>query len=303
MKRCLCILAAVLLVGLVAAPAVAFDQPSVNLGFTSFLDGGPPAGAGWYFAEYVQYYTADTLADGPPVDPDLDVWVSLNQLLYQSEQPVLWGGTWGLDVIVPVVSIDNAVLPDNGSGLGDILVGPYIQWMKMGEAGPKFMHRVELQMLVPTGKYDNTAALNPGSNFFSFNPYWSGTYFFSPKLTASCRLHYLWNAKNSDPFIGLPGSPSETQAGQAIHANLSAAYELMPNRLRAGVNAYFFKQISDSEYDGVAVAGKEQVFGIGPGLLYSFSQDSHLFCNLYFETGAEYRPEGERINLRFVHHF
>lgn len=290
--------ACLLLAALLATPVAAFDQPSVNLGFTSFLDGGPPAGPGFYFAEYIQYYTADKLADGPAIDPDLNVWVSLNQFLYQSDQKVLFGGKWGLDVIVPIVSLDAvAAVPDNGAGMGDILVGPYLQWDPiMGENGPKFMHRVELQMLLPTGKYDSTKMLNPGSNFFSLNPYWAGTYFFSPKLTASWRVHYLWNAENND---------TNHQAGQAIHANFAAGYELMPKKLRAGINGYFLKQISSSEDSGVTTAGdpKEQVLGIGPGALYSFSQDTHLFANVYFETSAENRSEGQRFGVRLVHHF
>lgn len=295
--------ASLLLVSLLVAPVAAFDQPSVNLGFTSFMDGGPPAGPGFYFTEYIQYYTSDELVDGPPMDPELDVWVSLNQFIYQSDQELLFGGKWGLDVIVPIVSFDAAAfLDDNGTGVGDILVGPYLQWDPiMGPNGPKFMHRVELQMIFPTGKYDDDKGLNPGSNFFSFNPYWAGTYFFTPRLTASCRLHYLWNAKNDDPYE--PSGLDDSQAGEAFHANFALAYELMPKKLRAGINGYYLRQISDSEWDGDSVDGREQVLGIGPGALYSFSQDDHLFLNAYWETNVKNRPDGERFQVRWVHHF
>jgi anthranilate 1,2-dioxygenase (deaminating, decarboxylating) large subunit len=288
--------AGLLLVSLLALPAAAFDQPAVNLGFTSFMDGGPPAGPGFYFAEYIQYYTSDELVDGPPFDPELDVWISLSQFIYQSDRPILFGGKWGLDVIVPVVSFDAvSLLDDNGTGVGDILVGPYLQWDPiMGANGPKFMHRVELQTIWPTGKYDDDNGLNPGNNHFSFNPYWAGTYFFTPKLTASWRLHYLWNDENDD---------TKVQPGQAVHCNFAASYELIPKKLRAGVNGYYLKQVTDSEVDGEEVSGREQVLGIGPGAMYSFSQNDHLFFNAYFETSVKNRPEGDRFQVRWVHHF
>jgi len=295
MKRYFAVLAAVLLLSPLSA--LAYDQPAVNLGFTSFLDGGPPAGPGLYFTEYLQYYTADKLADLPFNDVDVDVFVSLNQLIYQSDRPVLFGGKWGLDVIVPIVSLDSNLpqVPDNGTGLGDLLVGPYLQWDPiMGKQGPLMLNRIELQLIFPTGKFDQNKALNPGSNFFSFNPYWSATVFLTPKLTASWRLHYLWNDENDD---------TKVQAGQAVHGNFAAAYEVLPKLLRLGVNGYFFKQISDSEVNGVQVSGKEKVFAIGPGALLHLSKDTHLFFNAYFESNAELRPEGEKYVLRLVHHF
>jgi hypothetical protein len=299
------LIACLVLLPLLATPAAAYDQPTVNLGLTSFLDGGPPAGPGFYFAEYIQYYTSDKMVDGPP-DSKLNAWASVNQFIYQSDQPVLFGGKWGLDVIVPIAAIDmdSAALLDNGTGLGDLLVGPYLQWDPiMGANGPLFMHRIELQNIFPTGKYDKDKNLNPGSNFYSFNPYWAATYWVLPELTVSGRLHYLWNAKNDDPFQAVPGVPDDTQAGQAVHANFAASYELLPKQLRVGINGYYFKQVTRSETDGRGGPGMEQVLGLGPGALWSFSQNCHLFFNTYFESNVKNRPEGERFVLRFVHHF
>ena len=309
----------------VGLPVQAYDLPSVNLGATSFLDGGPPSGPGLYFSQYVQYWTSDEFKDsngdpllGSNADEDLKAWISLSQFIYQSDQALLFGGKWGLNVIIPYVGLDfssnlGALGPeDNGSGLGDITVGPFLQWDPiMGPNGPRFMHRIELQLIFPTGKYDENKALNPGSNFFSFNPYWAGTLFITPKWTATTRIHYLLNAENNDPNQApRPNDPypgqkaNDTQAGQAIHLNFATAYEILPKRLRLGVNGYYLKQVNDTQKNGIDIPdSKEQVFGIGPGAVYHFSKDVHLFINAYFESMAENRPEGERINVRLVYHF
>jgi hypothetical protein len=293
-----------LLLLLLATSASAYLQPSVNLGYTSFMDGAPPAGPGFYFAEYLSYYTADDTPGLNIPNPDIKVWASLNQFLYQSNTPILFGGKWGLDVIVPLVYIDaepGNALPDNAGGLGDLLVGPYLQWDPiMGKNGPIFMHRIELQTIWPTGKYDDEKLLNPGSNHFSFDPYWAGTYFITPRWTASWRAHYLWNADNDDPFIGF--DVKEAKPGQAFHANFASSYEVLPKRLRVGVNGYYLKELTHSKLDDFEL-DKEQVLGIGPGALLSFSQNTHLFFNLYFETNVKNRPEGTLAVLRLVHHF
>ena len=302
---------------LIAAPAQAQlpPGPSVNTGFTSFLDGGPPAGPGFYYQQYLQYYTGDDFmnANGDemnlPGAHELNVWVSLNQFLYQSDQPILFGGKWGIDVIVPVGSIDANTAPlgwnGNGSGLGDLLVGPFIQWDPvMGENGPIFMHRIELQNILPTGEYTNDDVFNLGSNFYSFNPYWACTLFITPEWTASARIHYLWNDENDDPVDPFFPKADTTQVGDGIHINFASAYEVIKNKLRVGVNGYYVKQLSASEVDGVEIPnGKSEVLGIGPGAVLHLSQDDHIFVNLYFETEGENTIEGTKLILRWTHHF
>ena len=234
MKNLRIALSAMVALALFSGPAFAYLQPlGLNLGFTSFLDGGPPAGPGHYISEYLQFYSADKLADGPP--GDVDAWILLNQYIYQSDQEVLLGGKWGLNVMLPIVSLDmdSPFLNDNGTGLGDLLVGPFIQWDPiMGANGPLMLNRIEFQTIWPTGDYDNDKSLNQGSNHFSFNPYWAATVFLGPKATVSWRLHYLWNDEN-DEFRGatkMGASPVDLdlEPGEAIHANFTAAYEVMP---------------------------------------------------------------------------
>lgn len=298
--------------------ALPYDLPPVNLGFTSFLDGAPPSGPGYYFTQYVQYYSSDNLEDGPP-NHQLDALVGATQVFYQSKESAPFGAKWGLDAILFYAGFDvdpanSPYLQENSSGIGDLLVGPYLQWDPiMGEKGPVFMHRIEFQMIFPIGKYSDQFELNPGSNVFSFNPYWAATLFLKPRWTMSWRLHYLWNAKNNDPSIRTRGAiqyahPDLTvdniQAGQAVHLNFASAYAVIPDRFRLGLNGYYLKQTTDTRVDGQNVSGRrEEVFAIGPGGAWHFSSETHLFFNLYFETSAENRPKGDRWNLRFVHHF
>jgi len=310
---------------------LAYDLPQVNLGLTSILDGGAPSGPGLYFQQYLQFYDSATLLDGNGDDlvlptergtfetHDFAAISGLSQLVYQSDGTLL-GGKWGVDVILPAVfdfdlnPRDSLALQPNGAGIGDLLVGPFVQWDPvMGPQGPRFMQRVELEMIFPTGRYDTRHEINPGSNHFSFNPYWAATYFANPRWTISWRVHYLWNATNNDPTARTRGAiqlsnpllpVDDITPGQAIHVNLTTSYEVIPKQLRLGINGYFLRQITDTEVDGRDLSGRrERVYAVGPAAVYHYSQETHFFLNAYREFGAENRSEGNRLIIRFVHHF
>lgn len=295
----------------------AYDQPAINLGFTSFFDGAPPAGPGFYFEDYLQYYHADRLNDNEGKElpfPKTGVSTSVNlfQLLYLAKPKVFGGAHLGFDVLVPVLlyaniddGLQNAVLKAQ-NGMGDVLFGPLIQFDPINgrDGKPIFSSRLEFDFIAPTGKYDRNYALNPSSHFWSFNPYLAATLWLTPKWAVSTRLHYLWNAKNTDPNLVLFGPEARsTQAGQAFFMNFATEYEII-KQLYVGINGYALNQFTDTQVNDRDVSGRrERVWAVGPGALYSFSKDHNLFFNVYFERDARNRPQGASGLLRYVFHF
>lgn len=78
---------------LASVSAYAYDLPTVNLGLTSFMDGGLPAGPGWYSQTYLQNYDASKLVDnngntlGLP-KTDLSYQAIIEQVSYMSNMRV-----------------------------------------------------------------------------------------------------------------------------------------------------------------------------------------------------------------------
>ncbi len=111
---------------------LAYDEPAINLGFTSFFDGAPPAGPGFYFEDYLQYYHADRLNDNsgnelPFPKTGVTTVPNLFQLLYLAKPKVL-GAHLGFDVLVPVLihahiedGLQNNILKAQ-NGMGDCTI-------------------------------------------------------------------------------------------------------------------------------------------------------------------------------------
>jgi len=276
--------------------------PPVNLGGTSFVDG--VAGPGWFFQETISGYNSTNFNDSQgetiPGSNEVNISVALTQFSLVTQKK-LFGGYYGAEVLLPIVSadVDTEFGPNRSpTGIGDLIISPFIiQWTNGSLFGKPYWHRLNFNLVLPTGEYDRNKSVNIGSNIVSFNPYYAFTLELSPKFEISARLHYLWNSKNNDPN---PLVASDyTQPGQAFHINYAASYAFKPG-WRAGLAGYYLKQLTDHRIDNVDIANsKEQVFAIGPGVFYA--SRGHFFnLNAYFESSAENRPEGKNIILRYA---
>jgi hypothetical protein len=78
---------------------------------------------------------------------------------------------------------------------------------------------------------------------------------------------------------------------------------LIPQRFRIGINGYYLRQVSETEYDGVdQIGSKEKVLAIGPGMLYSFNKDAHLFvkCTLRQKQKTDLKGKGSTQGLYII---
>ena len=124
-------------------------------------------------------------------------------------------------VLLPVVAISGSgtvgspgpPVSTNPAVLGDLVVGPFLQWFDTKLLGRPFFQRVELDVTLPTGQYDKKYLINPGSNLWTIEPYYAFTWFLTPEFSTSWRIHYTYNTKNDDPFAAPGGQRRPARAG------------------------------------------------------------------------------------------
>ncbi len=299
-------LLAALAFGLAGTPSFAFNQPPLNLGLTDILDGALP-GPGTYFTEYIQAYQADKFKDhdGNTIPGNLKVAnvLSMNQFVHVYKHQML-GANLGVDVLLPLVAISADGPSTNPAYLGDLTVGPFLQWFDTKLMGRPFFQRVEFDLTLPTGQYDQQYAINPGSNHWTIEPYYAFTWFITPEFSTSWRIHYTYSTENDDVQPSpLSNFSTSVTPGQAFHFNYSFEYEFFKN-FRGAVAGYYLKQLSDDKINGNSQSNsKEQVFAIGPAVSWAASQNFFLGLKAQWESSAENRPEGSRTTFRLTYKF
>jgi len=287
-----------------------YGLPILGLGSSSFLDGGPLRQIpGWYGQIYNQFYTTHRFLDdqgkllGGIPSPRLNNWSTALQFIYLSQKDFLGLGNVGFDITLPITlysRVENNLLgiTDSGSGFGDLIFGVFVQAKAIFKnEQPFYVHRLEFAFSVPNGKNKlPLKTINPGNGVFFLDPYWSATLYFTPRFSASWRLHYLWVSANHKIHL---------KAGDAIHGNYAFEYAFT-EQLYLGINGYFLQQIKDNRLNGIKIPdNRERVLGIGFGGLYSFKRRfaSVLIANFFWETAVRNRPQGFKFLLRYLRHF
>src|SRR6202041_3497391 len=93
------------------------------------------------------------------------------------------------------------------------------------------------------------------------------TWRISNRWEISGRSIYDWSSRSNRPPVSL--DVTNSQAGGQFAQNLSVSVAITDN-WRIGVAGYGLWQLDDTRVDGQAVSNsRQQVIGIGPGLLWS----------------------------------
>ena len=276
--------------------------PPSNLGITNMQDGKPPS-PGWYYMEYIQEYEASSTKDGSSElirgAGTLSSLLAMEQLVYISKSRIL-GGNPGFTVIVPIIKFsvsDAEPTPSiNPNPLGDIVVGPLIQWFDKQLFGMKYAHRLEVDLAIPTGSYQPRYTINPGAHMYRVFPHYTFTLSPTDKLSFSMRHHLNYYFEE----IG-----SRIRPGFTYNFNYSAEYAIT-HSLTVEIAGYYLAQLEQDSFDGdshyyqrtYSIADtRERVFAYGPGIGYV--SPSGLFIELkgMQETAVRNRPQGFRATL------
>jgi len=283
--------------------------PAANLGLANITDGITP-GPGFYYANFSQLYQAHSFRDGEgnklPTDLKVNTYTTIHQFVWLGNNNVL-GGWFGLTAFLPIVRISatNAGGPTpsiNNGSLGNIIVAPAIVWGNRKLFNHPYFSRAEIDFVLPTGSYNHTDAINPGSHFYTFSAHYSFTYFFNKDLDISSRNHINYNTKE----IG-----TDIHPGMFYNVNFSVEQTIYKT-FRAEACAYYLTQLNqdsnngDSHYyqdvDGIANT-KERVLGLGPGLAYLANQRLVMEGKVFWETAVRNREQGVRPTLQLSYKF
>lgn len=156
---------------------------------------------------------------------------------------------------------------DSATNLGDLDFQNYLSYVSPNH---KLFMYFGLDTYMPTGRYNKNHLVNPGKNYWSFDPSVNVTYHVNDKLALNGVVYAEFNTKNS---------ATHYQSGNSVDTDFAANYrpfvheseDSFAQHLGFGIGGYFLKQYTDDKVNGETVGPdghRAQAFGIGPQVIY-----------------------------------
>lgn len=259
----------------------------------------PPPGV--YWRVYNVFYSADKMLDnnGHKVNADfkVNVYALVNRAIYSSNIEIL-GGNLIADICIPLISTDismknagPASFSDNGFGLGDILVEPFL----LAWHGPRYDAALGAGVYLPSGQFDYRQPASPGKGFWSFMFTAGGTVYLDAERTWSASIlpRYEINTRQQD---------TNRTSGDSFHFEWGLGKTLF-DYWDVGVAGYSHWQVANDSGPG-ATNDREEKHAIGPQVSFFYpkwglgASLSHL---REFRTRAS--SQGNLTSLMFMLQF
>lgn len=278
-------------VSLICSAAPVFAAPRYAAGVEGVEAGSVPP-PGFHYRFYYVNANNDELKDNngneSPIGFDLDVAAYVNRFVYITDIK-LFGGDYGMNVVVPITNIDmnTSFGNEDSSGLGDICIEPFLlAWHK-----PVYDAAIGVAIIAPTGKYDKDRGVNNGEGFWSTQLTLGGTWFFDEhkSLSASVLTRTIYNFENND---------TNEQKGMEFTTEWGIGKTIPMKNLLVRPGICGFGQWDISDHDGTAnddlhyrkyaVGAEINLFWLPPTLVQGNFRVLHEF-------GTRNGPEGSQV--------
>lgn len=250
-------------------------------GSSSYLQGtygefasGMLGDSGFYMRNDVFYYSAsigvNPLGGAVSSGSSQDIWGNLFKFSYVTDLEIL-GGRYNAALAIPLIingsvsakaSVAGQQVFRDGdvSGLGDVYLTPFALGWDIGN------HHVNanLSFVAPTGGYDKDKLLNPGRNYWSFDPTVYYTWL-QPERghEVTITLGYMMNDENSD---------TNYTTGDEMHLDWTLSQHFSES-FAVALTGYWYEQVTDDKGDAVAGIDIEKFtgsgVGVGPAVYYA----------------------------------
>jgi hypothetical protein len=259
---------------------------------------------GFYYIQYVLFYTTDTLKDkdgnkvrslsvGPlefDVETDVDSYMFVPTLVYATDYEIL-GARYAALVAQPFgnasvqAAVENVTIPgfalevdESGFGLGDTYVRPLWLGWNLGQ----FDVGASYGLYLPSGKYDAGDADNVGLGMWTHEFMANVAYYPDEERGTALTLAGVYEIHHEKDGVDItPGDHFSLNAG--VSQYLPVGEKWLAEVGLAG-NAQW-QVTKDSGSDALTKDVKNEVYGVGP------------------EFGLVYLPWEAQIKLRWIHEF